>query len=330
MDKKVLLTATAYSDIPRSDARITYRFGSMSKSLQDTGFRLQRGLSRTIELPLNGKMLNGSQREKLFASVEYANHKFNQANYLALAQINYDHIPSIRYFYPDGVTILNLDLKTSGRKIGYIRGAGDKVAEALGEMGYEVTFLGEEDMQPATLRQFDAIVTGVRAYNVHEWLNAQHDRLMAYVRDGGNLVVQYNTNSFVGPVKARIGPANFNISRNRITDENSPVRFIDPAHPVLSWPNKISQEDFQGWVQERGIYFADTPADGYEAVLAMRDPGEKDELLGSLLVAKHGKGRFIYTGLAFFRQLPSGVPGAWRLFANLVSNPNVKDNGTGK
>jgi LmbE family N-acetylglucosaminyl deacetylase len=330
IDKKVLLTATAYSDIPRSDARVTYRFGSMSKSLQDTGFRLAKGLSRTIDLPLNGKMLNGSQREKLFASVEYANDRFNQANYLALAQINYDHIPSIRYFYPDGVTILHLDLKTSGRKIGYIRGAGDKVAEALGEMGFEVTFLGEEDMQPAILRQYDAIVTGVRAYNVHEWLNAQHERLMAYVRDGGNLVVQYNTNSFAGPVKARIGPKNFNISRNRITDENSPVRFIDPGHPVLTWPNNISQEDFQGWVQERGIYFADLPAEGYDAVLAMRDPGEKDELLGSLLVTKHGKGRFIYTGLAFFRQLPSGVPGAWRLFANLVSNPNAKDNGTGK
>jgi hypothetical protein len=329
-EKQVRLTATAYSDILRSDARITYRFGQASKSRQDTGFRLSKGLTRTIDLPLSGKMLNGSEREKFYASIEYANAKLNQANYLALAQINYDHIPSIRYFYPDGVTILNLDLKTSGRKIGYIRGAGDKVAEALEEMGFEVAYLGEQDMQPAVLRQYDAIVTGVRAYNVHEWLNAQHDNLMNYVREGGNLVVQYNTNSFIGPVKARIGPRNFNISRNRITDENSPVRFTDAGHALLNWPNRISQQDFQGWVQERGVYFAETPADGYDAVLAMQDPGEKDELLGSLLVAKHGKGRFIYTGLAFFRQLPSGVPGAWRLFANIVSNPNAKDNGAGK
>jgi hypothetical protein len=274
--------------------------------------------------------MNGMEKDRLFASVEYSNEKLNQANYLALAQISYDHIPSIRYFYPDGVTILNLDLQTSGSKIGYIRGAGDKVAEALEEMGYDVTYLGENDLHAANLRQYDAIVTGVRAYNVHEWLNNHYDELMAYVSQGGNLVVQYNTNSFIGPVRARIGPRNFNISRNRITDENSPVRFIDPGNALLNWPNRIGTKDFEGWVQERGVYFAETPAEGYAPVLAMQDPGEKEELTGSLLVATVGKGRFIYTGLAFFRELPAGVPGAWRIFANLVSNPNAKINGTGK
>jgi LmbE family N-acetylglucosaminyl deacetylase len=329
-EKPVQLTATAYSDIPRADARITYRFGQEVQSITDTGFRLSRGLAKNINLPVSGKRLNGIDKDRLFASIEYSNLKFNQANYLALAQVNYDHIPSIRYFYPDGVTILNLDLQTSGKKVGYIRGAGDKVSESLEEMGYQVSYLGENDLQLSNLRQFDAIVTGVRAYNVHEWLNTHYDDLMAYVREGGNLIVQYNTNSFIGPVRARIGPSNFNISRNRITDENSPVRFLEPSHPLLTWPNRISEKDFEGWVQERGVYFAETPAQGYTQVLAMRDPGEKDELTGSLLVASLGKGRFIYTGLAFFRQLPSGVPGAWRLFANLVSNPNAKINGNGK
>jgi hypothetical protein len=254
----------------------------------------------------------------------------DQADYLALAQIDYDHIPSIRYFYPDGVTLLNIPLQVRGRKVGYIKGAGDKVPEALQEMGFEVTYLGENDMEAATLKQFDAIVAGVRAYNVHEWLFSRQEALSEYVASGGNFVVQYNTNSSFGPVKSRIGPVPFNISRSRTTDENSTVRFLDPADPILNNPNRITSADFEGWVQERGIYFAEMPAAGFRPVLAMRDPGETDDLLGSLIVANHGKGRFIYTGLVFFRQLPAGVPGAYRLFANLVSNPNATKDGNGK
>jgi hypothetical protein len=262
--------------------------------------------------------------------VEYTNEKLNQANYLALAQLNYDHIPAIRYFYPDGITILNVSLQTAGKKIGYIKGAGDKVPEALEEMGYQVTFLGENDMQLSVLSQYDAIVTGIRAYNIHEWLNTQYDVLMSYIAAGGNLVVQYNTNSFIGPVKARIGPKNFAISRNRVTDENSAIQFLEPNDALLNWPNKISQSDFDGWVQERGVYFAEKPGEGVKAILGMRDAGEKEDQPGSLIVSQHGKGRFIYTGLAFFRQLPAGVPGAYRFFANLVSNPNTAINGSTK
>jgi LmbE family N-acetylglucosaminyl deacetylase len=328
--RNIQLTATAFTEIPNSEYRIDYRFGKSALHVADTGFHLGRGLSRIFSLPVSSRNFNGTDREKLTASLQYVNPRFNQANYLAMATVNYDHIPSIRYFYPDGVTLLNLDIQTAGKKLGYIRGAGDKVAEALEEMGYEVSFLEEADMELVRLRQFDAIVTGIRAYNVHEWLNTHHDDLMAYVENGGNLVVQYNTNSFVGPVKARIGPRPFNISRNRITDENSPVRFLEAGDKLLNWPNKISQADFEGWAQERGVYFAETPAEGYRSILAMQDPGEKDALNGSLVVASHGKGRFIYTGLAFFRQLPAAVPGAWRLFANLVSNPNQKINGTGR
>ncbi len=320
------LSATAFTQIPRSDARLTYRFGTVNERVTDSSFRFTRGQTRTFPLPVSGKKMNGMQKDRLLANVEYQSPGFDRANYLALAQIHYDHIPSIRYFYPDGVTILNIPLATTGRKVGYIKGAGDKVPEALQEMGFEVTYLGEQDMDQQNLRQFDAIVTGIRAYNVHEWLNSRHDELMAYVAGGGNLVVQYNTSSFIGPVKARIGPFHFSITRGRVTDEHSAVRVIGPDDVLLNTPNRITQDDFIGWVQERGIYFAEMPSAGYRAVLGMRDPGEDADMTGSLIVGNHGKGRFIYTGLAFFRQLPAGVSGAYRLFANLVSNPNAKPN----
>jgi hypothetical protein len=324
------LTTTAYSNISRADARLVYRFGKTSESIKDTSFRLSKGLSKTYALPVSGKNMNGLEKDKLMASIEYNNEKLNQANYLALAQINYDHIPALRYFYQDGITILNINLQTAGKKIGYIKGAGDKVPEALEEMGYQVTYLGENDMKLSVLQQYDAIVTGIRAYNVYEWLNTQYDVLMSYVSQGGNLVVQYNTNSFTGPVKARMGPVIFNISRNRVTDENSTVRFLEPDDALLNWPNKISQTDFEGWVQERGVYFAEIPGQGVKAILGMRDAGEPEDQKGSLIVSQFGKGRFIYTGLVFFRQLPAGVPGAYRLFANLVSNPNTTLNGAKK
>jgi LmbE family N-acetylglucosaminyl deacetylase len=324
------LSTTAYSRIEPAEANLSYRYGTVLERKRDTAFRYARGQTRTFSLPLNSGNLGGTSKDRLLPTVEYRNKSLDQADYLALAQIDYDHIPSIRYFYPDGVTLLNIPLQVRGRKVGYIKGAGDKVPEALQEMGFEVTYLGENDMEAATLKQFDAIVAGVRAYNVHEWLFSRQEALSEYVASGGNFVVQYNTNSSFGPVKSRIGPVPFNISRSRTTDENSTVRFLDPADPILNNPNRITSADFEGWVQERGIYFAEMPAARFRPVLAMRDPGETDDLLGSLIVANHGKGRFIYTGLVFFRQLPAGVPGAYRLFANLVSNPNATKDGNGK
>ena len=241
-------------------------------------------------------------------------------------EIEYEHIPSLLYFADNKQIVLPKNLKTTGKKIGYLVGAGDKVSSALEMMGFEVVELGKNDIYAEKLKQFDAIVVGVRAYNVNEWLNDKHAILMAYVNEGGNMVVQYNTNSFAGPLaKMKIGPKPFAISRGRITEEDAEVKFIDPNHPLLNFPNKITQDDFNGWIQERGIYFADGFSGDYKAVLSMHDQGEED-LLGSLIVRNEGKGRFIYTGLSFFRELPAGVPGAYRLFANLVSNPNRKLN----
>ena len=245
---------------------------------------------------------------------------------IKMHEIEYEHIPSLLHFADSKNMVLPAGLKTTGKKIGYLVGAGDKVPTALEMMGFEVVELGKNDIYAEKLKQFDAIVVGVRAYNVNEWLNEKHAILMAYVNEGGNMVVQYNTNSFAGPIaKMKIGPKPFAISRGRITEEDAEVKFIDPNHPLLNFPNKITKDDFSGWIQERGIYFAEGFSNDYKAVLSMHDQGEED-LLGSLIVRNEGKGRFIYTGLAFFRELPAGVGGAYRLFANLVSNPNRKLN----
>jgi LmbE family N-acetylglucosaminyl deacetylase len=239
--------------------------------------------------------------------------------YLSLRAINYDHIPAIKYVYGDAATKLTIDLKTYNKRIGYITGAGDKVPEALEEMGYEVTLLTDKELTRNNLQQFDAIITGVRAYNTNDWMNNHYNKLMKYVEDGGNLIVQYNTSNNIGPVKAKISPYNFNISRTRITDENAPVVFLKPGHQVLNFPNKITANDFKGWIQERSIYHAaDWDKEKFETILSMNDPGEKSEE-GSLIIAKHGKGYFTYTGLVFFRELPAGVPGAYRLLANIIA-----------
>jgi LmbE family N-acetylglucosaminyl deacetylase len=233
--------------------------------------------------------------------------------------ISYNHIPYITYFKKALLTVKKFDLKIVGKKIGYITGAGDKVPEALDQMGYDVTILGDKELSRENINQFDAIITGVRAYNTDVWLNNYYDKLMKYVYDGGNLIVQYNTSSNIGPVRARIGPYNFDISRTRVTDENADVKFLHPDQPVLNFPNKITGNDFTGWIQERSIYHAANFDDkNFETVFAMHDAGEADND-GSLIIAKYGKGTFVYTGLVFFRELPAGVEGAYRLMANLIA-----------
>lgn len=237
--------------------------------------------------------------------------------------VAYDHIPTITYFPAARAQLVNVDLKTGGKKIGYIVGAGDKVPEALAQIGYEVTILGKEDITAANLDKLDAVITGIRAYNVHSFLSDKHALLMDYIRKGGNLIVQYNTNNQIGPVRAKMGPYNFTISRNRVSEEQAAVSFALPDHPVLNTPNKITAADFEGWVQERSVYEADQADAAFVRPLAMADQNEKTNN-GSLIIAPHGKGNFIYTGLSFFRQLPAGVPGAYRLLANLVATPRNK------
>jgi len=255
-----------------------------------------------------------NSRTLLAAAVAENGRIFNYS----MRSINYDHIPTINYFRLPAVSVVKFDLKTAGKKIGYIEGAGDYVADALMQMGYEVSRLSDNDLGSINLSQFDAIITGVRAYNVKESLNLYYDKLMDYIKQGGNLIVQYNTSSQIGPVKSKIGPYPFNISRVRVSNEDAIVKILKPEHPVMNFPNKITQEDFKGWVQERSIYHAQNWDSRYEPLLSMHDPDEKDDE-GSLITARYGKGSFVYTGLVFYRELPAGVPGAYRLLANIIA-----------
>lgn len=241
---------------------------------------------------------------------------YRQGGYIS-KNIDYDHIPSITYFKEALLTVEKIDAKIYGKKIGYIIGAGDKVPEALEQMGYEVTLLTDKELSRNNLQQYDAIITGVRTYNTNEWMNNYYDKLMKYVNDGGNFIMQYNTPFFRNQPK--FGPYNFSIINRRVTDENAPVRFLKPDHPVLNFPNKITQDDFKGWIQERSIYHANAwDSTKFETVLSINDPGEKPDE-GSLIIAKYGKGYFTYTALVFFRELPAGVPGAYRLLANIIA-----------
>lgn len=239
---------------------------------------------------------------------------------LARKKIAYDHIPEIQYHYRDSIKVIRPELKIGGARIGYIPGAGDKIPEALSAMGYRVTVLSRADITRFMHHQFDAIVTGVRAYNVHPWLDDVYPFLMDYVENGGVLLVQYNTNNNIGKVRSRISPYPFVISRSRVTDETAPVTMLNPDHRVWNYPNKITQDDFDGWVQERSVYSAEQIAPEFSPMVRMRDPWpeEKDQD-GALIIANYGKGKFIYTGLSLFRQLPAGVPGAYRLLANLLA-----------
>jgi hypothetical protein len=149
-------------------------------------------------------------------------------------------------------------------------------------------------------------------------MKEKYAMLMDYVKEGGNLIVQYNTSNYISNIRSEIGPYPFNISRNRVTDEKAAVHFLLPDHPVLNYPNKITSADFEGWIQERGIYFSDKADPAYQMPLSMADPNEPEQK-GSLLIANYGKGTFVYTGLVFFRELPAGIPGAYRLLANIIA-----------
>uniref|UniRef100_UPI00404B1401 PIG-L family deacetylase n=1 Tax=Fulvivirga sp. TaxID=1931237 RepID=UPI00404B1401 len=234
----------------------------------------------------------------------------------SLTIIDYDHIPKQKLFFPATAKVVNIDLKIAGSKVGYIMGAGDDIPASLRQIGYDVKELTDDDINLKTLASFDAVIMGVRAYNTLPRLKQHQSKLMEYVNNGGTLIVQYNTNRPL--MTDEFSPYPISLSRDRVTVEDAEVRILAPTHPLMNFPNKITADDFKGWVQERGLYFPDKWDEKYTAVLSSNDPGEtpKD---GGLLVAKYGKGNYIYTGYSWFRELPSGVSGAYRIFANMVS-----------
>ena len=245
--------------------------------------------------------------------------KIGQQRYTkALVTIEYDHIPPQMVVEPSKARVARMDLKKTGSRIAYIMGAGDLLPEHLRQIGYQVDVLPEEHITLEKLNTYDAVVMGVRAYNVLQRIRFYQPILMDYVKNGGTVVVQYNTSRGLNLPQEELAPYPLKLSRQRVTVEEAAVRFVDPQHPVLNFPNKITQKDFEGWVQERGLYFPSEWAAEFTPILEMNDPGE-DPALGSLLVAKYGEGYYIYTGLSFFRELPAGVTGAFRLFANLLS-----------
>lgn len=235
---------------------------------------------------------------------------------LQLSTIEYEHIPAQNVLLPAQVKISKLDLTVAAQKIGYYMGAGDDVPNALRLMGCQVTLLEDKDLDAKNLSQYEAIVIGIRAYNTKNALAIKNNELFEYVKNGGTLITQYNNN--FDYTAGLLAPIPLKLSRTRVTDENAEMRFLIPEHPALNYPNKLSNTDFNDWVQERGLYFPGEWDSAYSAPLSCNDPGEKPAD-GGLLIAPWGKGVFAYTSFSFFRELPAGVPGAYRLFANLIS-----------
>ena len=250
---------------------------------------------------------------------------------VGMQTISYPHIPPQVLFFPSRAELVRSDVKLLVQNIGYVMGAGDEVPDALRQLGAEVHLLGPDELLRGDLSRFDVIVTGVRAYNTRDDLRANQERVLQYVKNGGTLVVQYNRPQFEGPpgtVPGRaantpppddhIGPYPITSGADRVTFEDAPVVFPNPSSPLLHHPNEITARDFDGWIQERGIYFASEWDPHYQTLFECHDPGEKP-LLGGTLYTRYGKGAYVFTSLVWFRELPAGVPGAFRIFANLLS-----------
>lgn len=236
-----------------------------------------------------------------------------------VVDVDYPHIPAQRILGDAAAKLVRVDVKRNGQRIGYIMGSGDDVPNILRQTGYDVELLTDADLDRGDFSKYDAIVAGIRAYNTRDRLALAHEKLMQYVENGGTMVVQYNTANALDDLAVPApGPYPFKISRDRVTVEEAPVKLLNATHPLLTTPNRITAKDFDGWVQERGLYFPNEWDPKYATILATNDPGEPEKP-GGLLYAKHGKGAFIYTGYAWWRQLPAGVPGAIRAFVNLVS-----------
>ncbi|MEO0339030.1 MAG: LmbE family protein, partial [Bacteroidota bacterium] len=232
--------------------------------------------------------------------------------------IQYDHIPTQTVLREAKSKIVKIDIKKAGERIAYIMGAGDAIPQSLEQIGYKVDILEDQEITAENLRNYDALVMGIRAYNTNDRLKFYQEKLLDYVENGGTMIVQYNTTRRLKVPNEKLGPYPLKLSRDRVAVEEAEIRILDPENEVLNFPNKITQKDFEGWVQERGLYFPNEWDERYTAVLSSNDPGEtpKD---GGLLVTRYGSGYYIYSGYSWFRELPAGVPGAFRLFANMLS-----------
>uniref|UniRef100_UPI00404B9630 PIG-L family deacetylase n=1 Tax=Flavobacterium sp. TaxID=239 RepID=UPI00404B9630 len=246
----------------------------------------------------------------------------NESHPFEKIAIEYDHIAHQQILQPSSANFLSIDVQTNAEKIAYLMGAGDEVPKYLRQMGYEVTILNPDELSFEKLNEFDVLILGIRAFNTVESLAYQNEMLFDWVKSGKTIIVQYNTSG--GLVTKNIAPLSLKISRDRVTEEDAEVAFLAPKHPVLNTPNVITKIDFKNWVQEQGLYFPDEWDDAFTPILVSNDTNESPKK-GSLLIAEYGKGHYIYTGLSFFRELPAGVAGAYRLMANLISVGNQQN-----
>ena len=260
---------------------------------------------------------NASETEALITAVSDKKH-FDKEQII----INYDHISQQQILLPAKAKFIPLDIKTNGEKIAYIMGAGDDIPQYLRQMGYEVKILNPKDITAESLKAFQTIIMGIRAYNTVEELAFKQSVLLEHVKNGNTMIVQYNTNGKL--VTQDMSPYTLKISRDRVTEEDAEVRFLAPKHKILNHPNLITKTDFSGWVQEQGLYYPNEWGKEFTPILSSNDTGEEPKN-GALLIAPYGKGYYIYTGLSFFRELPAGVPGAFRLFANMISINSVQE-----
>jgi hypothetical protein len=239
--------------------------------------------------------------------------------------ISYPHIPPQILFPRANADLVRTDVRLLAKNIGYVMGAGDDVPEALRGIGANVAMLNADDLKSGDLSGFDAIVTGVCAYSSRPDLLDNQQRLLEYVKAGGTLVVQYQGLRPSSPCGGdpdvlwqRIGPYPIKLGRDRVTEENAQIELQNPGCPLLHQPNEITSRDFEGWVQERGLYFASEWDPHYQPLFSTHDANEKP-LQGGTLYTRYGKGAYVFTAFSWFRELPAGVPGAFRIFANFLS-----------
>ena len=311
-DKNVSVRVKAGSDNISGTVGIQTPAGWTVANVGDNTFQFKKkGEEKTFLFKINAA--NGNTDGQLAPFAQIGDKQYS----MRLVTIQYDHIPQQSVLQPARVHASRADVRVGARNVGYYMGAGDDVPAALRQMGCTVTILEDKDLEADNLAKFDAVVLGVRAYNTKDQLAFHQPALFEYVQKGGTLVTQYNTN-FGGTENVTLAPYPLKLSRQRITDETAEIRLLAPQHAALNSPNKLTTADFSAWVQERGLYFPSEWDAAFTPILSMNDPEEKP-LDGALLVAQYGQGHFVYTGLSFFRQLPAGVPGAYRLFANLIS-----------
>lgn len=315
--KQIPVTVKALANDISGEIELTFSKGwKVANAKQNFNIK-KRGDSKTIIFTVTPP--NSESEGSILPVVKINGKELNKE----LVVISYDHIPTQSVLLPSEAKVVRLDIKKIGKNIGYITGAGDKIPESLEQIGYNVSNINPNSINTASLKGFDAIVVGIRAYNVVDELKFKQHFLLDYVKNGGNLVIQYNTAGRSKLGVDNLAPYPLELSRDRVTNEFAEVTILAKDHPVVNTPNKITANDFNNWVQERGLYFPNKWDKKFTPILAMADKGEEAKK-GSILIAAYGKGNYVYTGISFFRELPAGVPGAYKLFANLLSLPKKK------